>query len=245
MTIAFEYQVRLPAGQNRRGWASAWHALGKIPFGAGYNAELGALVARAMEGATLRRVVTNEVALGEPLGLPWELRQFRPVVAAAGSDRPASGSTLEQVAVAHTPRLALNHSDELARWIDGNRRAIADGDNLLGPTMLAGAAAIPSADFAWRAPADPAAVVAFNRNTCNGCHGGRAAPGDLPFQHLAAAEGSYYGGGSPGQARLSRHLHTPGSDDELSRRAALLEATLCAPCGAPGNGYVPRVAGHR
>jgi hypothetical protein len=231
MTVGFEYQVRLAPGQDRRSWASAWHALGRLPFGPSYNGELATLVARALDQASLRRVVTNELALGEPHGLPWELRQFVP----GGT----SAAILEPTATDHTPRLALNHSEELARWIDANPRAIAAGDNLLPTTMIAGAAPMPTADFAWRAPgAEPAAVAAFNRNTCNGCHAGRLPPADLPFQHIAAAEGAYYPAGGtagPGPARLSRHLHAPGSKDELTRRAALLEAALCTPCtgGSP------------
>src|SRR5205085_809556 len=83
--------------------------------------------------------------------------------------------SLEPSAVAHTPRLSLDGTAELASWIEQNRRPILDGDNLLRPDMLAGSALIPAADFAWRAPgADAEALAAFNRNSCNGCHGGRS-----------------------------------------------------------------------
>jgi hypothetical protein len=226
-TVIFEYRVTLPAGEDGRSWAGAWRALGLVPFGPGFNAGLAALTDRALAGATLARVQTNEVALGLPLGMPWEMRQFSPLPLDNG------GMALEPSAAVHTPRLSLNDSEELAAWLEQNRRAILEGDNLLRPDMLAGSALIPTADFAWRAPgADPAVLVAFNANSCNGCHGGRRDPADLPFQHVGPAEGSYYDPtAATAPARVSKFLHNPGREDELGRRAAVLQATACASCG--------------
>ena len=169
---------------------------------------------------------TNEVALGEPLGLPWELRQFVPVTGERG------GLTLEPTAAAHTPRLSLDGTPELGRWLQQNASAILAGDNLLPPDMLAGGAIVPRADFSWQAPgADPTVLAAFNRNSCSGCHGGAAA-GELPFQHVAPAAGGYYAGNVARPAQVSRFLHDPaGGPDELGRRARLLEAAACEPCG--------------
>ncbi len=227
-TVIFEYQVTLPKGQDRRALAQAWRTLGALPFGPTYNAKLAELLAQGLAHGALRRVQTNEIALGDPLGLPWELRQFVPVPLNGG------GARLEPTAVPHTPRLALNDSAELARWLGDNRRAILAGDNLLPADLLAGSAVLPAAGFLWRAPgAEPAVAEAFNRNTCNGCHGGRGEADELPFQHVAPAAdaGSYYVG-TPGPARVSRWLHDPAREDELDRRAAVLQATACGSCGA-------------
>jgi hypothetical protein len=224
-TVIFEYQVALPAGQDRRSWAQGWRALGRRPFGPDFNARLAALVAQGMRGASLRRVQTNEIALGQPLGLPWEMRQFVPLAPERG------GVLLEPTAVAHTPRLSLDGTEELALFLQQNRLAILEGDNLLTPDMLAGSALLDRADFRWQAPgADPAVLQAFNANTCNGCHGGRGEAGDLPFQHVASGSSSYYPG-APGSTRVSRYLHDPGHpDDELSRRGHLLEEAACSSC---------------
>ncbi len=225
-TVIFEYRVALPPGQDRRTWAGAWRALGQLPFGPDFNARLDALVAQGLRGASLKSVRTNEVALGQPLGLPWELRQFVPLAGARG------GVSLEATAPPHTPRLSLDGTPELAAWLRDNRLAILDGDNRLPPDMLAGSALLERADFRWQAPGvEPAVMDAFNAATCNGCHGGRSDADDLPFAHVAAAGGAYYEGSRPGPARVSRYLHDPqGGDDELGRRALLLEATACGSC---------------
>jgi hypothetical protein len=230
-TVIFEYQVSLPAGQDRRSLARAWRELGRRPFGPDFNARLDAVVARAMRAASLHRLQTNEVALGAP----WEMRQFVPLAPERG------GVVLEPTAVAHTPRLSLDGTPELASYLAQNRLAILEGDNLLRPDMLAGSALMDRPDFRWQAPgADPEVLDAFNANTCNGCHGGRRDDGDLPFQHIglsgpagASASGPYYPAAS-GPARVSRYLHDPaGHEDELTRRARQLEETACGRCEYP------------
>ena len=69
---------------------------------------------------------------------------------------------------------------------------------------------------------------------CNGCHGGRSDPTDVPFQHLAPAADAYYGGGagSSTTVRVSRYLHNPGYEDELGRRERKMAGLLCTACGA-------------
>jgi hypothetical protein len=228
-TVSFEYRVALASTETRQRWAAGWRALGQLAFGPEFAARLDRLVAEGLGQATLHRVQTNEVALGEPLGLPWELRQFVPVTGDRG------GLSLEPIAASHTPRLSLDGTAELGRWLQQNAGAILAGDNLLPPDMLAGGAPVPRPDFRWQAPgADPAVLAAFNRNSCSGCHGG-AGPGELAFQHVAPPIG-YYGGVAAGPARVSRFLHQPsGAPDELGRRARLLQTAACEPCTAyPG-----------
>jgi hypothetical protein len=106
---------------------------------------------------------------------------------------------------------------------------------MLDPRFQASSAPIPSPDFAWHtAASDPAVNTAFNHNTCNGCHGGRTAD-DIPFQHVAAPTGGYYGAGS-GPVRLSKVLNNPGHDDELGHRETGMEAVLCDRCASSGTG---------
>jgi hypothetical protein len=226
-TVIFEYGVTLRAGESLRDWVAAWKALGGAAIGPAFAARLDVVVGWGLARATLRRVLSNEVAFGAAEGLPWEMRQFVPALTDAGTTR------LVEVATSATPRLTLASTPELGLWIDGNAAAVLAGDNPLPAALLAASAPIPTADFTWRTAArDPVVAAAFNRNTCNGCHGGRAGEGDLPFQHVAAQPGAYYGAGTgPGTtARLSRFLHDPGRDDELGRRERVLAAALCTPC---------------
>jgi hypothetical protein len=227
LTVILEYGITLPPGSSRRSWARDWRALGALPFGPAYDGALADVVRRGLQAATLLRVQTNELAFSGAQGGPWELRQFVP---AAGT---RAAPLLEGTAVDGTPRHVLDGSDTLARWVQGNRAAILAGDNPLPADMRAGAAVLPHPEFAWRAPGASAdALAAFNRNTCSGCHGGRATPDDLPFQHVApgSMNASYQGGAPVGAARVSRFLHAPGQDDELGRRARHLQATACGRC---------------
>jgi len=236
-TVIFEYGIDLRPGETLRDWAAVWHDLGALPVGSpAYNARLDGVIARALARGTLRRVLTNEDAFGLADGLPWEMRQFAPNLTDSGTVR------LVEIAMAGTPRLSLGSSAELGQWIDDNAAAVLANENPLPFSMLAASAPLPTADFAWTTTARRAdAGAAFNRNTCNGCHGGRRDAMDLPFQHIApGSDGGYYGGGvgrpsASASAQISRFLHNPGSDDELGRRERNLASILCAPCA--GGGY--------
>src|SRR4029453_7800006 len=97
--------------------------------------------------------------------------------------------------------------------------AVLAGANNLPATMLSATAPLPTPDFSWATTAhDPATAAASTRNPCNGCHGGRTDPADVPFQHVAPPSVPYYSSGTAATARLSRFLHNPGYDDELGRR---------------------------
>jgi hypothetical protein len=233
-TVIFEYGIDLLPGETLRDWAAAWHDLGALPVGSvAYNARLDGVIARALVRATLRRVLTNEDAFGLADGLPWEMRQFAPTLTDSGTVR------LVEIAMSGTPRLSLGATAELGQWIDDNAAAVLANENPLPLSMLAASAPLPTADFSWMTTARKAdAGAAFNRNTCNGCHGGRRDATDVPFQHIApGSDGGYYDGGVAGPSRsastrISRFLHNPGSDDELGRRERKLASILCTPCAA-------------
>ncbi|HEX4407048.1 MAG TPA: hypothetical protein VH560_19550 [Polyangia bacterium] len=227
LTVIFEYQIALHDDESLRAWAAAWHDLGAAELGPSFAARLATVVSRGLERATLNRVLTNEVAFGQGDGLPWELRQFVPAQTDAGVVR------LVEVATAQTPRLTLEAAPELGSWLDDNAASVLGGDNLLDARFLAASAPMPTPGFAWQTLArDPAVNAAFNHNTCNGCHGGRAAD-DVPFQHIApsATVASGYYAASAGPARLSKYLDNPGHDDELGRRESALATLICGRCG--------------
>lgn len=221
-TVIFEYAL---GSGNRPAWARAWHSLGAQPFGAPFNERLEALLAGRLAEARLARVLSNEVALGDSLGLPWELRQFVP---ALGDDGVVS---MTQTPVSTTPRLSLSGTTELATYLRDNAAATTQ----LPTGWVAATAPLPTADWTWAAPgADPARLRTFSQQTCNGCHGGRGTD-PVPFQHVAAPQtASYYGAGPvAGPALVSRYLDDPDGEDELDRRSARLSRAACAVCAAP------------
>src|SRR5206468_5436623 len=138
-TVIFEYTIALAPGETLRDWAAAWRDLDvrfPAPGTSDYNAALDVVVGKGLARATLRRVLTNEVAFGTADGLPWEMRQFVPALTDAGAMR------LLEVAVSATPRLTLASSADLGKWIDENAAAVLAGDNPLPAAMLAASAPI-------------------------------------------------------------------------------------------------------
>jgi len=241
-TVVFEYAVALRPGETMRDWAAAWHALGQTTVGSpAFTAQLDVVVSQALARGTLQRVRTNEVTFGSADGDPWDMRQFVPQLTDAGTTR------LVEVAVPETPRLTLATSSDLAQWIDANSASVVAGQNALPASMLASSAPIPTADFSWHTgAADPATAAAFNQNTCNGCHGGRTDPTDIPFQHVAppAATTAYgFGAGAPAAAQLSHFLHNPGHNDELARRESVMAGLMCAVCSGTGGAGGAAAAG--
>ena len=221
LTVIFEYKVTLADGQDRRWYAQQWQQLSSGAEAA-MSARLQAWLLPVLRGATLARVRTNEDAFGRSEGLPWELRQFEPVK--VGTDQ----ARLVQTRVPHTPRFEMNNTPQLATLIEKERAQIIDGDNRLPSTWIAGSAVLPGANFAWQAAGtDPLVRQGFNRNTCNGCHGGFAGSA-IGFQHIGPANANNV---AMLPAQLSRFLHDPTApDDELRRRKVKLEQSLCGSC---------------
>ncbi len=225
-------EVPYPAARSPQEWAKKWHTLAGEPFGASYTDALAALTSEVMAGADPRgiRVRTNEIALGEEAGLPWELREFTLEVT-------GEGRRLVEVPIAQTPRMDLARSPSLDSWIRESEARVRAGTHVLPGPFQAGAAEMPSSWFRWESSTLPSDLrEAFSTRTCNGCHGGERQGDTLRFQHLAPfdAPGAYYGSSS-GETQVSRWLHDPsGRDDELSRREKLLARALCSSCSAGG-----------
>ncbi|HEY9856174.1 MAG TPA: hypothetical protein V6D05_10575 [Stenomitos sp.] len=178
------------AAQNRMkavaDWASRWHRLSRMPYGPGYNVELqkitdvfsGANANPAKpNGSALNQLRTNEIQLGlqgafgpggDPTTLPvWELREFHVM---------PSGK-LENVPMALTPKISLNHTTELGDYINQNEEDILKDAHVMPVGMMAGSSLTPGAIgdpfLIWNAPNIAHANDArfkFAQNTCSGCH---------------------------------------------------------------------------
>lgn len=237
LAIPFSVIVELPypASRSPREWAQRWHDVAAQPFGADYNEALASLTAEITSKATrtATRVRTNEIALGEPLGLPWEMREF-----ALAADDASSPRRLVQAPLLATPRIELARSPSLDAWMQDNAAKVLAGSHVLPGGMQAGAAPMTSPFFRW-----PSSTVsedlrrALSVGTCNGCHGGERPADTLRFQHLAPGDttAGYYPA-TNGETQVSRHLHDPsGGDDELGRRSRSVALMLCATCttGSP------------
>lgn len=177
-------EIPYPATHTPREWAQRWHEVAQRPFGADYNEALATLTSEVTSKATRTtiRVRTNEIALGEPLNLPWEMREF--------SLDPAQTTRLVQVPLLTTPRIELARSPSLDAWIVDNAGSVLAGTHVLPAGFQAGAAPMTSSLFRW----GPSTVSeelrhALSIGTCNGCHGGERPSGDpLRFQHLAPGD---------------------------------------------------------
>src|SRR5439155_352492 len=115
-TIILEYKLPATTEQDVLGWANAFHALSRFPFGADYNAALQVITERFAgrnarpghpNGNAINAVRTNDISFGSV----WELRQFK--LTAAGK--------LEAARLERTPLRSLNRSDTLAAFINANQ----------------------------------------------------------------------------------------------------------------------------
>lgn len=235
-------EVPYPTTRSPREWAQQWHDAAQRPFGADYNESLAALTTEVTSKATRAsiRVRTNEIALGEPLSLPWEMREF--------SLDGAQPARLVQVPLLTTPRIELQRSPSLDAWTKDNAAQVLAGTHVLPAGLQAGAAPMASPFFRW-----PTTTVseelrhALSIGTCNGCHGGERPAGDpLRFQHLAPGDttAAYYPT-TNGETQVSRYLNDPaGNEDELGRRGRVVASMLCGSCSpsvppATDAGYHP------
>lgn len=157
MTVAFEY--RLPAlgtGSDRAAWARRWHALGKVPFGEGFNAALQQLTDGFAQAASLSQLRANE----QQFGRFWQLRQW-----------VLEGGSLRLSATPQTPDQSLNGSSRLSQFILDNADALRAGGATVPAALLGGGSPeIGAWVFKEEPRIDEQLRNAFARQTCNGCH---------------------------------------------------------------------------
>jgi hypothetical protein len=167
-TLIFEYGLAATDRDGVKAWAERWHGLGRLSFGADYNAALQDIT----DDVTKRgRGALNQIRSNEGLALPWQLREFRLVagrlVNAPLKDTPPSPRTADTRALSEI--ISRNPDDDLpARF-------------------LSASADIPDRHFRWPRMQIANNVLRHNfaLRTCNGCHG--AETGRKADDHAAEA----------------------------------------------------------
>lgn len=155
-TLIFEYTLPASSREQVKAWAERWHALGRQPFGASYNAALQAITG-LFDGSTvpstLARLRTNE-----GLGSPWQLREFH---------LDTRDQRLVAAPVSNTPHLSqIDRADALSAAINSDRGAD------ISQRFIGGNADMPDRTFRWPPMAIANNVLRHNfaMLTCNGCH---------------------------------------------------------------------------
>ncbi len=245
-TVIFEYGIDAATCEEIKAWASRWHALGTLPFGARFNAKLENITTSFTKigasphkpnGSAINQIRTNEIALAGP----WEIREFT-LQPDPFSDTPVA--PLLSATVKQTPNhTVINAEDKLGSQTVADFINEFEAEILLEQHVVPeiyqdrpflGGSTINNIDF-WNDFTSPPinnneARHKFSLNTCNGCHG--AETGTF-FLQVAPR--------SPGQeASLSGFL--TGIDvadpitnqirhfDDLKRRAIDLCDLLTTPC---------------
>jgi hypothetical protein len=177
-TVIFEYGLAATDRDGVKAWAERWHGLGRLGFGADYNAALQAITdSFATSPGALNQIRTNE-----GLALPWQLREFH-------VDRTTGRLTNAPLKDTPHRRFALEVS-ELSQVISSRP------DDDLPKKFLSGSADIPARNFRWPQMRIVNNVLRHNfaLRTCNGCHG--AETGVKADDH----------GAEPAQHRGFRHI---------------------------------------
>ncbi len=241
-TVIFEYTLPARNRDELRQWAERWHALGRLPFGAPFNAALRQITDRfvgAPDQHPPPRLRTND-----GLAKPWQLREFHfEPLPARFVNAPTS----------NTPDLSLiDHNAELSAQINAH-----PGEDIPA-RFLGGGAEIPDATFRWPPMATDNDVVrhTYAMLTCNGCHGaetGRKADATDTqggFRHLSGRLRNE-------RARLSEFLTgnpavVPDPTGKLQffcdlklRQEALFEALHAADSGDASQPDLPVARGRR
>jgi len=195
-TVIFEYQypaMNFPPSW----WASVFHGLSTVPFGASFSSQLQGLTDQVVEtnawptkvnGSALGQLRTNENAFDTrgPSARQWEFRQF-----ALGGCPSGTGICLNQAPVSQTPSNSLNNTQELTDYLTMNKDAAVTSTHVVPSTMLGGSSLSDRGPTAlvWNTILDvdtgyhklidssPGHVLpslqarhGFAFATCNGCH---------------------------------------------------------------------------
>jgi len=232
-TLIFEYKINVSNDSDIRRWAKLWHELGAQPCS---TSSCDAYVSRLAQitrmfthrdqggfvQARLNQARTNEIAFGNP----WELREF--------NLQPALGSAnarLIQVDVKKTPKVSVNSSTELSRFVSGISLDNLIKNNYEIPANLRGAKAQVTGNAPqWTVGGDAEKARVFNVNTCNGCHSSDQNVID-GFYHISPFQ-------PMGQAAMSEHLKT----DDMPRRVTNLGSFLLDPSCQAGTPFDARMA---
>lgn len=170
-TIILEYRLEATDRDAVKAWAERWHALGRLAFGAEYNAALQAMTDTLTGRDGKSPAAFNQLRTNEGLAPPWQLREFH--------FDPAAGR-LVNTPLKDTPHRSLTaDARELSDFIS------ARPDDDLPKKFLSGSADIPDKSFRWPRMHIANNVLRHNfaLRTCNGCHG--AETGRKADEHAA------------------------------------------------------------
>jgi hypothetical protein len=170
LTYALPATAALPS---RQAWAQRFHALGAIPFGAGYNAALQSITDAVVRTGTLPSTAENPrgsalvaMSINEGFGnSPFQLRQLRPLPDPVHAQRELVVSAVEQ-----TPDTSLNTMNgALPDFLNANAALVQGGFAPLPVTLLGMQSSVASL---WTFPSVTSEPLrhAFAGQTCAGCH---------------------------------------------------------------------------
>ncbi len=218
MTVIFEYGLPSTGTTlTRRDWAKKFHALGAIPLGESYNANLEAVTKlfttrgsspTRVGGSSINQVRSNEIEMGSP----WQLRESHLTsVAGVLGLRPVT-TALTPANSAATPNSTQNLA--LVNYLNTQATLIHGGYGVPPASIIGGES---NEDFTW------SFGQAVNENTrhefagmtCNGCHQSEAGGLNLGGFYQVSPFGD---GGADGADRLSDFIKL----FEVPRRASYL-----------------------
>jgi hypothetical protein len=174
-TIIFEYALPARSKWDVMHWALRWHSLGRLPFGAEFNAALrdittafaGPDVESSLpNGNSLAQVRTNEVALfGARFPTTgfvaakqfWELREFHPTsTGLVPHSVKLEPSRDYDVAKAGQSQREGRRTAELAAFLEEHAAAVLSSDYQVPPEMAGNSSLVGSAPYgAWGKTVNP------------------------------------------------------------------------------------------
>ncbi len=241
-TLIMEYAVDKKTPAAVKAYGKKWADLNSMTLNsAAYRKSLqvitesvvraGRVVKARANGSALIRIRTNEITLGLPLGLPWELREFN---LRRNPTRTDVGLFFE-TDVKQTPANEHNGSALFAKYVNDKEAEILAGKHNVphrfDSVRFRGGACENDIDF-WNAPGigNNEARHLVSVNTCNGCHGAETQTFFLhvvPRVRSQRAELSGFLTGidvaDPANSATVRHMH------DLDRRAVDLHSLVSSP----------------
>ena len=231
-TFILEYKLPATTEQDVLDWAHAFHALGAMPFGEGYNTALQAITERfagrgarpgAPNGSALNVLRTNDIDFSPNRDF-WEMRELH--LSAATGRFVVAPTDL-------TPDVSFNSTRALADFINANEAAIIAEKHTV-PLTLGGRPFEAGFTFnelvTWFAPGvNPDARHHFAINTCNGCHGQQETSTRffMMFPRFAGTETFFSPFLTGGVTMHDPVTAQPRSHNELARRNADLRSLVC------------------
>jgi len=174
-TVIFEYSLPVLENAQTLVWARRWHALGKLPWGPGYNAALRSLTqgfsgpdqdVRRPNGNALNQLRTNEVSLKGArfptagfVAAPqfWELREFR-LTASGLTPHTVNLEPARDFDITKTGQSGFEglRFAELISYLGDNSESVLASKHRLPEGMSANSSLVGSAPYgAWGKPTNP------------------------------------------------------------------------------------------